>query len=111
MLTAPQQMAASTNFLHVLRTVSLGLHLLVCEDCPQPLTKEIAMFYVKNVPNFERVLRVIIGLMSLGYAVVNWGGSNLAIGMGIMGAVLAMTGLVGFCPMCAMVGRKLDKEN
>lgn len=68
------------------------------------------MFYAKNVPNWERVLRVIMGLMSLGYAVMNWGGSGLAVGLGIMGAMLAMTGLVGFCPMCAMVGRKLDKR-
>lgn len=45
------------------------------------------MFYAKNLPNWERVLRVI------------------------MGAILAMTGLMGFCPMCAMVGRKLNKEH
>jgi Protein of unknown function (DUF2892) len=40
---------------------------------------------------------------------MNWGSSGLAVGLGVMGAMLAMTGLVGFCPMCAMVGRKLDK--
>jgi hypothetical protein len=48
-------------------------------------------------------------MMSLAYAAMNWGVSGLAVGMGIMGAMLAMTGLVGFCPMCAMVGRKLGK--
>ncbi|MEQ1814445.1 MAG: DUF2892 domain-containing protein [Candidatus Nitrotoga sp.] len=69
------------------------------------------MFYTKNVPNWERVLRIILGLMGLGYAVMNWGVSGLAVGLGIMGAMLAMTGLFGFCPMCAMVGRKLDKEH
>ena len=67
------------------------------------------MFYVKNVPNWERVLRVVMGLMALAFAVMNWGGSPLAIGAGVMGAILSMTGLFGFCPMCAMVGRKLDK--
>lgn len=67
------------------------------------------MFYVKNVPTWERFLRLIMGLMSLVYAGLNWGGSGLAIGMGVMGAMLALTGLVGFCPMCAMVGRKLNK--
>ncbi|WP_410171372.1 YgaP-like transmembrane domain [Aeromonas jandaei] len=30
---------------------------------------------------------------------------------GVMSAILSMTGLMGFCPMCAMVGRKLDKRN
>lgn len=67
------------------------------------------MFYVKNVPNWERVLRLVMGLMGLGYAAMNWNGSGLAIALGLMGAMLAVTGLIGFCPMCAMVGRKLDK--
>ena len=67
------------------------------------------MFYVKNVPNWERILRIVIGMMALVFAAMNWGSSNLAVWAGIMGAMLAMTGLVGFCPMCAMVGRKLDK--
>lgn len=69
------------------------------------------MFYAKNLPNWERTLRVIMGIMSLAYAGMNWGTSGLAVGMGIMGAILAMTGMVGFCPMCAMVGRKLNKEH
>jgi len=67
------------------------------------------MLYVRNVPNWERVLRVVMGLMALAFAAMNWGGSPLAVGAGVMGAVLALTGLVGFCPMCAMVGRRLDK--
>ncbi|MBL8507821.1 MAG: DUF2892 domain-containing protein [Chitinimonas sp.] len=67
------------------------------------------MFYVKNVPNWERILRIVMGAMVLVFAVMNWGTSNLAVGTGIMGAVMAMTGLVGFCPMCALVGRKLGK--
>ena len=67
------------------------------------------MFYVKNVPTWERIVRIVMGLMALGFAAMNWGGSPLAIGVGVMGAILSMTGLFGFCPMCAMVGRKLDK--
>ena len=67
------------------------------------------MFYVKNVPNWERILRSVMGAIALVFAAMNWGTSNLAVGTGIMGAMMAMTGLVGFCPMCAMVGRKLGK--
>ncbi|MDE2000637.1 DUF2892 domain-containing protein [Chitinivorax sp. PXF-14] len=67
------------------------------------------MFYVKNVPTWERILRIVMGVVALVFAVMNWSTSGLAVGAGIMGAMLAMTGLVGFCPMCAMVGRKLDK--
>nr|WP_198982296.1 DUF2892 domain-containing protein [Herbaspirillum sp. ASV7] len=68
------------------------------------------MFYMKNVPTAERILRVFIGAVALAVAALNWGGSALAIGAGVVGAMLAMSGLVGFCPMCALVGRKLDKE-
>jgi len=66
------------------------------------------MFYVKNVPSWERVLRVIVGL-----AVVAW--SLLALG-GTWGTIIALSaagivasGLFGFCPACALVGRRLDK--
>lgn len=65
------------------------------------------MFYMKNVPNWERVLRLVVGVIALAFAAMNWGSSSMATGIGILGAVLAVTGLVGFCPMCAMVGRKL----
>jgi hypothetical protein len=67
------------------------------------------MFYVKNVPNWERILRIVMGMIGLGYAGMNWGTSGLAVGVGVMAAMLAMTGLVGFCPVCAMAGRKLDR--
>lgn len=66
------------------------------------------MFYVKNVPGWERVVRIIVGL-----AVVAW--SLIALG-GVWGAVIAASaagivgsGIFGFCPACAMVGRRLDK--
>lgn len=67
------------------------------------------MFFVKNVPAWERALRVVMGIAALGGAYALWGVSNLGTGLAIAGAMFAMTGLVGFCPMCAMVGRKLDK--
>lgn len=68
------------------------------------------MFYSKNVPRWERALRIVVGLLGLGFAAMNWGASSLAAGLGIMGATLAISGVVGFCPMCAMVGRKLDRN-
>ncbi|MFS2005672.1 DUF2892 domain-containing protein [Duganella sp. CT11-25] len=66
------------------------------------------MFYVKNVPGWERALRVVAGLiaMAIGYSVLGgmWG-SLLA----VSAAGIVASGLFGFCPMCAMVGRRLDK--
>ena len=66
------------------------------------------MFYAKNVPGWERIVRIVMGLMALGFAAMSWG-SPMAMAAVVMGAVLSMTGLIGFCPMCAMVGRTLDK--
>lgn len=72
-------------------------------------TEEIDMFYIRNVPHWERVLRLLVGLAALAFACMNWGVSRLGVGTGVVGAMLAMTGLMGFCPMCALLGRKLDK--
>lgn len=66
------------------------------------------MWYVKNVPNGERVLRVLAGVGGVVGALVllpeplAWVGAASA-------ACLTMSGLLGFCPACAMVGRKLPK--
>lgn len=65
------------------------------------------MFHSKNLPAWERALRVVAGLASGAFAAMNWGGSSLAVGAGVAGAVFAVTGLVGFCPMCALAGRRL----
>jgi hypothetical protein len=69
----------------------------------------MSMLYVKNVPGWERALRIVMGLAGLAVAAMNWGSAPLAVGAGLMGAMLALTGLFGFCPMCAMVGRKPAK--
>ena len=65
------------------------------------------MLYIKtNLPGWERALRVAMGVIIAvtafqfaPSALLSW----IGIGMGIM---LTMTGFVGFCPMCAMVGRR-----
>lgn len=67
------------------------------------------MFYVKNLPNWERVLRIAAAIGLVIFAYFNWG-DRLSVGGAIVGAALVMTGLMGYCPMCAMVGRKLIKQ-
>lgn len=68
------------------------------------------MLFLKNVPSWERVLRVIMSFALLFFAYQNWGSSYFGVALGIMGAMLAMTGLFGYCPMCAMAGRSLDRS-
>lgn len=67
------------------------------------------MFYVKNVPGWERIVRIVLGVM---VAVL-----SLTFLKGIIGIVVAVSaigivfsGLVGFCPACAMLGRRLDRQ-
>ena len=65
------------------------------------------MFYLKrNVPGWERAIRVALGVTTAGLAVV-FAQAPLGMWIGIAGGLtFAVTGLVGYCPMCAMVGRK-----
>lgn len=67
------------------------------------------MLYVKNVPNWERVLRVIVGLAVVVAALLGLPGlTGIIVALSAAGIVLS--GLVGFCPACALVGRKLAKQ-
>ncbi|MEH2566949.1 YgaP family membrane protein [Bradyrhizobium sp. AZCC 2289] len=57
------------------------------------------MFYRKNLSGWERAARVVGGAAMIA-------GGLLA----CSGVVTALTGFVGFCPMCAMVGRRLSSS-
>jgi len=68
------------------------------------------MWYVKNVPNVERVIRLMMGLIMLGGALAWLGDAPIGWIIGAMGMMAALSGLIGWCPMCAMTGRKLDTK-
>ncbi len=66
------------------------------------------MFYRKNLYSWESALRIVSGLAvaALGYWALHdptWVGAAVATGIG-----WAATGVAGWCPMCAMVGRKIN---
>jgi len=65
------------------------------------------MFYAKNVPGWERAVRVIAGLSMIAGGLLYFQGSMLGYGIAATGVIALLTGFVGFCPMCALVGRKL----
>lgn len=67
------------------------------------------MFYTKNLSTLKRIIRVTIGIAALAYVYQNWGVSNYGVVIGLAATMLAMTGLFGFCPMCAMAGKKTIK--
>lgn len=71
------------------------------------------MFYVKNLPLFERVLRIFVGLVLIISGMLYFqGGLGGLWGMlsAVSGVGAIATGFPGFCPACALVGRKLDKR-
>ncbi|GAB3243858.1 YgaP family membrane protein [Chitinimonas naiadis] len=67
------------------------------------------MLYVKNVPNWERVVRVVIGLAVVVAALTSLPGVIGAL-VAVSAAGIVVSGLLGFCPACALAGRRLAKQ-
>jgi hypothetical protein len=67
----------------------------------------MSALYVKNVPAVERAVRVVVSVSATVAALVL---VPMPLSLGIAAATLGfmVTGLVGWCPACALVGRKLD---
>ena len=67
------------------------------------------MIYVKNLPLWERSLRIGAGIVAATYALLSVAG---VMGWVILagGVGTALTGIFGFCPACALVGRRLEKR-
>lgn len=64
------------------------------------------MFYRKNVGAKERGARLLGGalIVACSFTLVGW--TPLGWVLAASGVFTALTGVVGFCPACAMVGRK-----
>jgi hypothetical protein len=64
------------------------------------------MLYRKNVGSVERAVRLAAGGMMIGFAFEVLGiwprGWLLAAG----GVMVIVTGIVGYCPVCALAGRR-----
>ena len=58
-----------------------------------------------NLPGWERAIRIALGIIVAGLAYLYTPGPIMTWTGVAMGAMFAGTGFVGFCPMCAMVGR------
>jgi hypothetical protein len=65
------------------------------------------MFYRKNLPGWERAMRTIGGVGMIAYGLLSMPGTMAGYLIAGTGMVAALTGFFGFCPMCAMVGRRL----
>ena len=65
------------------------------------------MFYRKNLPAWERAMRVIAGIVLIAWGWLAFPATPLGYAVVAGGVTAIVTGFFGFCPMCAMVGRKL----
>lgn len=63
------------------------------------------MLYVKNMSRPHRLLRLLLALLGAGLSVAGLWGHALMLPAGLVLLTLAVTGLVGWCPMCAVIGR------
>jgi hypothetical protein len=67
------------------------------------------VLYRKNIYQWEQALRIIGGAAMVGWGLFLAGGGLLGYVVAASGAFLAVTGFVGWCPACAMVGRRLKE--
>ncbi len=65
------------------------------------------MFYRKNLYRWEQWLRVAVGAATVIFGMTM--GGAVGYGLAAAGAMLAVTGVVGWCPACATVGRRLKE--
>jgi len=64
------------------------------------------MLYRKNMGSRERWVRVIGGALIVACSLTQIGPTLLGLVLATAGVLTALTGLIGFCPACAMAGRK-----
>lgn len=64
------------------------------------------MFYRKNVPAAERVVRLVAGLLMLACGLLGLKGMPVGYVVAGVGVITLLTGFVGYCPACAVAGRK-----
>jgi hypothetical protein len=61
--------------------------------------------FTANVAAIERPVRLALGIGIAAYAC--FGLAQASIALAAIGACVALTGIVGFCPACALAGRRL----
>ncbi len=64
------------------------------------------MFYLKNLPVWERLVRFVAGLAMIACG-VHFYGKSAGWAFLAVGAVTLVTAVVGFCPGCALAGRRI----
>lgn len=64
------------------------------------------MLYRKNITRPESLVRIVAGLALIAVSLAWLGVTPIGLVLAASGAVGIVTGVFGYCPACAMVGRK-----
>lgn len=62
-----------------------------------------------NVGNIDRIIRVVAGALLIVAWIAGWMSGAFAVVLGIVGLVLALTGLMSVCPLYSLL--KIDTRN
>ena len=66
------------------------------------------MIYRKNLRGWERAVRVLAGCAMIGCGLLKLKGLPVGYIIACAGVITLITGFVGYCPACAVAGRKLQ---
>ncbi len=67
------------------------------------------MLYVKNLPTWERILRFVASL-AMALCAYEFRGHPAGIVFAVLAVFNTLTAVFGFCPACAMAGRRLKPK-
>lgn len=68
------------------------------------------MIYRKNVAGWEQILRLVAGAGMIACGLIGLAGNPVGYLVAVVGVVTGLTGIVGYCPACAMAGRRLAER-
>jgi hypothetical protein len=67
------------------------------------------MLYRKNVRGWEQITRLLAGAAMVACGMIGLTGNPVGYLVAGVGVATMLTGLFGYCPACAMAGRKLEQ--
>ncbi|MEP6565824.1 MAG: DUF2892 domain-containing protein [Mesorhizobium sp.] len=67
------------------------------------------MLYEKNLPRWEQILRVVAAAVMITCGLIGLPGLAIGYLIAAAGVYTGVTGFLGYCPACAMAGRRLEK--
>ena len=65
------------------------------------------MMYRKNLPQWERWVRVVLGIALIAYGLLAAPSLPVTALALVSATMVLVTGFIGYCPACAVAGRKI----